>query len=180
MAEKAADSKEIDEAIKNAAEKEAKKKEEQKKKSHKDEISELTDTLQRLQAEFENYKKRCDKDIAFARQYASAELVKKLLPTIDSFELALKNRDNKEEFAKGVELIFRQLYSTLEHEGLRKIDCCGKKCDPYLHDVMLTEKCGKEEGLVLEELQRGYMFRDRVLRHSKVKVAKNDTQKDKA
>lgn len=135
-------------------------------------IAELTDDLKRVQAEFENYKKRADKECASFREYAKAELVKKLLAILDSFELALKNTDNHEEFVKGTELIYSQLYTLLKEEGLRPIETKDRKLDTAYHDVMLTEKSDKPEDTILEELQRGYMFKNGVLRHSKVKVAK--------
>ena len=83
--------------------------------------------------------------------------------------LALKNPQTGEKFEKGVEMIYNQLSSTLESEGLRPIQALGKKLDPHFHDVMLKHKSDKEEGMILDELQKGYMLNDRVLRHSKVK-----------
>lgn len=139
-------------------------------------IAELTETLQRLQAEFENYKKYIEKEKAEFAKYAKAELIEKLLPLLDSFEMALKNTADKEKFIKGVELIYSQLYSLLEKEGLRKIKTQGK-FDPHFHEVLLKEKSDKEEDIILEELQKGYMLGDKVLRHSKVKVSKCKSEK---
>ena len=159
--------------------KKAEKKEKEKKDPRDEKISkletenaELTETLQRLQAEFENYKKRSEKENTQFREYAKAELVKELLPVIDSFDLAMKSRQNKEEFAKGIEMIHKEMVSLLDKQGLRKIEAIGKKFDPYKHDVLLSEESEKDEDVVLEELQRGYMFKDKVLRHTKVKVSK--------
>ncbi len=137
-------------------------------------IAELTDVLQRLQAEFENYKKRCDKDNIEFRNYVNSEMTGKLLPILDSFELALKNAQNKEEFVKGVEMIFGQLYDMIEKEGVRQIKTEGEKFDPYKHEILMSEKTDKEEDdeKIIEELQKGYMFKDRVLRYAKVKVLK--------
>lgn len=163
-----------------------KKKEEIKKKESKkvdpkeEKIKELTETLQRLQAEFENYKKRIDKEKGEFVKYSKHEVIAKILPILDSFELAIKNAKNNPNFLKGVELIFSQLYSTLESEGLRPIESLGKKFDPYKHEVLMQEASDKEEDVVLEELQKGYMLNDKVLRHSKVKVSKkDDKQKNK-
>ncbi len=143
------------------------------KQDSKDEIAELTETLQRIQAEFENYKKRIDREKAEFVKYSKHELILKLLPILDSFELAIKNsKDKSANISKGVELIFSQLYSVLESEGMRRIDCIGKKFDPFKHEVLLQEESDKEEDIVLEELQKGYMLNDKVLRHSKVKVSK--------
>jgi len=162
--------------------KEKPKKEEKKQKKidEKDQkIQELTEYLQRLQAEFENYKKRVEKENNNFLRYANANLINELLPLLDSFELALKNKDNKEDFIKGVELIFAQLFSTLKKQGLRQIEAEGKQFDPYLHEVMMQEPSDKD-GIILEELQKGYMLNDKVLRHSKVKIGKKiEKQEDK-
>ncbi|MBW2974763.1 nucleotide exchange factor GrpE [Candidatus Woesearchaeota archaeon] len=156
------------------------KKEEKEQKHNKKEpkpdirdqkIAELTETLQRLQAEFENYKKYVEKSQIEFRKYAEAGLIEELLPVLDSFELAFKNTANREELVKGIELIYSQLYSLLEKKGLNKIPAAGK-FDPHLHEVLLKEKSDKEEDTILEELQKGYKLNDKVIRHSKVKVSK--------
>tara|TARA_Y100000310_G_scaffold340125_1_gene434882 strand:+ start:1853 stop:2326 length:474 start_codon:yes stop_codon:yes gene_type:complete len=155
---------------------EKKKQEKKGKISDKQKIVEFTDTLQRLQAEFENYKKRVDKEKVHFLEYSKAELIAKLLPIIDTFELALQNSQDNKEFAKGIEMIFGQLYSLLEQEGLRKIEVNGK-FDPFKHEVLMKEGSDKEEDTILEELQKGYMLKDKVLRHSKVKVSEKVDQK---
>ncbi len=158
--------------------KEEKKHAKEKKPTEKEIIAELTDTLQRTQAEFENYKKRVDKEKGEFVKYAKAELIQKILPTLDTFEIALKSISDKEKFVKGMEMIYAQLFSTLEAEGLKPIESLGKKFDPYLHEVMLKEKSDKDEGMVLEELQKGYMLNDKVLRHSKVKISEKAKEKE--
>ena len=140
---------------------------EQKNKS----IEELTDTLKRLQAEFENYKKRVDKEKTEFVKYANAGVISSLLPTLDSFEIALKNTADKEKFAEGIKIIYAQIYSALEAEGLRPINTLGEKFDPYKHEVLMKEESEKPEGTILEEFQKGYMLNDKVLRFSKVKVS---------
>ena len=147
------------------------------KKEHKTDekdkkIAELTDSLQRLQAEFENYKKYVEKQSCDFKKYAKADVILEILPILDSFELALKNTSNKEEFVKGVELIYSQLFSTLEKEGLQQIKAEGHKLDPIKHEVLLKEKSDKEEDTIIEELQKGYTLGDKVIRHSKVKVSR--------
>ena len=137
----------------------------------KEKIAELTETLQRLQAEFENFKKRTEKEKAEFVKYAKAELIQRLLPTLDTFEIALRSTKDSEKFVKGMEMVYAQFVSTLQSEGLKQIEAAGKKFDPYLHEVMLKEKSDKDDGVVLEELQRGYMLNDKVLRHSKVKIS---------
>ena len=151
---------------------EQKKKETKKSDPKNQKIEELTDDLQRLQAEFENYKKRTDRDKEDFKCYSEAEMIKQILPIIDNFELALKNTGNHDEFVKGIELVYSQLFQMLEDKGVKKIECVGKRFDPHVHEALLSEESDKEEGIILEELQKGFMIKDRVLRHAKVKVAK--------
>ncbi|MBW2978178.1 nucleotide exchange factor GrpE [Candidatus Woesearchaeota archaeon] len=134
-------------------------------------IQELTNLVKKVQADFENYKKQQDKEKTEFCKYASQELVKKLLPLLDSFQSALKN-SNSEEFKKGVELIYSQFWKILESEGLKPIEALNKQLDPFLHEVLLQEKSDKPENTVIEELQKGYTFKDAVLRPAKVKIAK--------
>ena len=159
-------------------EQEKKKAEHKKKLTDKEKIEELTETLQRLQAEFENYRKRVDKEKAEFVKYAKAGLMQRLLPIIDTFEIALKSTKDNEKFAKGMEMVYAQLVSTLQSEGLKPIEAIGKKFDPYLHEVMLKEKSDKDDGFVLEELQKGYMLNDKVLRHSKVKISEKSEKEE--
>lgn len=140
------------------------------KKSGK--TKELTETLQRVQAEFENYKKRVDKEKQEFCDYAKEDLIRKLLPLIDNFELALKHKKSDKEFHKGVELIYAQLITILENEGLKPIKALNEKFDPYKHEALLAEKSSKEENTILEELQKGYLLKDKVIRPSKVKVSR--------
>ena len=134
-------------------------------------IEELTDTLKRLQAEFENYRKRIEKEKPEFIKYSHAEIIAKILPVLDSFEMALKHTNEPQKFINGMKLIYAQLHSALESEGLRAIKTEGEKFDPYRHEVLMKEESDKPEGTVLEEFQKGYMFNDKVLRFSKVKVS---------
>lgn len=133
-------------------------------------LVEYKETLQRLQAEFENYRKRVEKEQAAFQQYASGEVVTQLLPLLDSFSLALSKAE-KNETTKGFELIYAQLFEMLEKQGLQKIECVGKKFDPTQHEALMQEE-GEEKGVVLEELQKGYMLHDKILRPARVKVSK--------
>ena len=135
-------------------------------------IGELTETLQRLQAEFENYKKRTDSEKEQTRQLASKSMIIDLISIIDNFNLALQNTDSHEEFVKGVKLIYSQIFEMIEQKGVKPIECIGEKFDPYKHEALLTEESDKESGTILEEIQKGYEMDGSVLRHSKVKVAK--------
>ena len=136
-------------------------------------IAELTNDVQRIQAEFENYKKRVEKERQSYCDLVKSDLVAKILPAMDNFELAFNNTENHEEFVKGVQLIFSQLFQALEDEGLSRIEAINKKFDPHLHEALLTEEReGVEENTVIEELQKGYMFKDKVIRHTKVKISR--------
>lgn len=134
-------------------------------------IEELTDTLKRLQAEFENFKKRVEREKIEFVKYAHADVIADMLPVLDSFELALKNTTDKEKLIEGIKMIYAQLYSVLEAEGLRPIKATGEKFNPYKHEVLMKEESDKPEDTILEEFQKGYMLNDRVIRHSKVKVS---------
>jgi molecular chaperone GrpE len=156
---------------------------EQKKEEQKemipDNVKELTDTLQHLQAEFENYKKRVERDNLDFIKCANEDAILKILPIIDNFELALKSARVKDDFYRGMELIYSQLIDALHSQGLRAIECQGKKFDPYYHEVLLAEECEKEQNTVMEELQKGYLLHDKVIRHSKVKIAKKRKEERK-
>jgi molecular chaperone GrpE len=164
------------EEVKVAGKKEKKKKEPRPAEIKKDprdiKIGELTNLVKRVQADFENFKKQQEKEKAAFCKYAACEVVKKLLPLIDSFQLALKSNNNPEEFKKGVELIYSQFWQILEAEGLKPIEALNKELDPFKHEVLLQEDSDKPENTVLEELQKGYMLKDAVLRPAKVKIAK--------
>ena len=134
-------------------------------------IEDLTDSFKRLAAEFENFKKRNDKDRIELSKYAHAEMIMKILPVIDSFEMALKNINDKDKFIDGMKRIYAQFHSILESQGLRTIKTEGEKFDPYKHEVLMKEKSDKPDDIILEEFQKGYLFLDKVLRHSKVKIS---------
>ena len=135
----------------------------------------LVDRLARLQAEFENARKRSAREQQEFREYALADAVKELLPTLDSFERALQtSAGDRTEFRGGVELIYKQLQDALVKLGLRAIPAKGEPFDPHLHQaVEMVDTKEAEDHHVLEELQRGYKLKDRLLRPSMVKVANN-------
>ena len=145
---------------------------EAQKKTEKEEIAYLTEQLQRLQAEFINYKNRIEKEKAGFADYNTAEFVLKLLPILDNFEIALNSCDKNNPVSKGMEMIYAQLLDLLTKEGLRRIEALNKPFDAELHEAVLSEKSDKPENTVIEELQRGYIFKEKVIRHTKVKVAK--------
>lgn len=133
---------------------------------------ELTNLLKRIQADFENYKKRVEREKQEFVKYASAGFMYKLLSVIDSFEQAMKNCSDD-----GIKMLYSQLMDVLSKEGLKRVECVGKSFDPFLHEAMMQEVSDKEAGIILEELQTGFMFNDTVIRHAKVKVAKNEDKK---
>ena len=133
-------------------------------------IKELTELLKRVQADFENYTKRVEREQKAFIVNANKELITSMLPVLESFELALKNSKNHKDFRKGVEMIYAQLFSLLESQGLKPIAANGK-FDPYKHEALMQEK-GEEDSLILEEFQKGYMLNDSVIRTSKLKVSK--------
>jgi molecular chaperone GrpE len=134
----------------------------------------LLDRLARAQAEFENARRRATKEQQDFRDYAAAEAVKSLLPVLDSFERALQVKSDPGDFRSGVELIYKQLQDTLAKLGVRAIPAKGEPFDPHVHEAIeMVETSDSPEHEVLEELQRGYKIKDRLLRPAMVKVAKN-------
>jgi molecular chaperone GrpE len=135
----------------------------------------LLDRLARLQAEFENARKRAAREQQEFREFALADAMKALLPILDSFERALQtSASDKSEFRGGVELIHKQLQDALQKLGLRPIPARGELFDPHLHQAIeMVDTHDAKDHHVLEELQRGYKLKDRLLRPSMVKVARN-------
>jgi len=134
----------------------------------------LLDRLARAQAEFENARRRASKEQQDFRDYASFDTIKSLLPVLDSFERALQTKSEAADFRSGVELISKQLQDTLVKLGVRPIPAKGEPFDPRYHEAIeMVESTDAPDHEVLEELQRGYKFKDRLLRPAMVKVAKN-------
>ncbi len=135
----------------------------------------LIDRLARLQAEFENARKRTAREQQDFREYALADAVKALLPILDSFERALQTGSaERSEFRSGVELIYKQLQDALLKLGLRAIPARGELFDPHLHEAIeMVDTTEAADHQILEELQRGYKLKDRLLRPSMVRVARN-------
>jgi molecular chaperone GrpE len=134
----------------------------------------LLDRLQRAQAEFENARKRALKEQQEFRDFATVDTIKALLPVIDSFERALQVRSDSGDFRGGVELIYKQLQDALGKIGVRAIPAKGEPFDPRYHEAIeMVETSEVPDHQVLDELQRGYKFKDRLLRPAMVRVAKN-------
>ncbi len=134
----------------------------------------LYDRLLRKQAELDNFRKRTQKEKEDVRQYAAESLIRSLLPTLDGFERALQHRDAAvpAAFYQGMELIYRELYGVLERAGLTPIDTANQIFDPYLHQAVETVNApDRREQEIVEELQRGYRLKNKLLRPAIVKVA---------
>lgn len=147
-----------------------------KKKDKKDtQIEELTDRVQRQMAEFDNYRKRTEKEKSAMFETGAKSVIEKILPTIDNFERGLSGmtEEQKEDpFVQGMEKVYRQMMTTLESIGVTAIEAVGKPFDPNFHNaVMHVEDEEAGENVVVEEFQKGYLYRDAVVRHSMVKVA---------
>src|SRR3954451_20995241 len=140
------------------------------------EKSDLEDLLRRRQAEFENFRRRVERERFEFAEYAGMESVRALLPIVDDFERALKaaqaSGSSEGELIKGIELIYKRLLETLTKQGLEPINSEGQQFDPHLHNaVQRVQNDEVEDGTILEEYQRGYNFKGKLLRPSMVKVA---------
>jgi molecular chaperone GrpE len=136
------------------------------------EKAELQDRLLRTRAEYENARRRAEKERSDFLQFAGMELVRDLLPVLDDFERALKVEGATPDYARGVDLIYQRLYETLKKMGLEPVPSEGLKFDPNLHEaVQRVETTEAEDQTILSEFQRGYNFKGRLLRPAMVKVA---------
>ena len=145
----------------------------EKKKDPKDEkIDELNDKLKRSMAEFDNYRKRTDKEKSAMYEIGAKDVIEKILPIVDNFERGLAQAQEGDAFADGMKMIYKQLMTTLEGLGVEAIEAVGKEFDPDFHNAVMhveDEKAG--DNMVVEELQKGYTYKGFVVRHSMVKVA---------
>ncbi|GIP01776.1 MULTISPECIES: nucleotide exchange factor GrpE [Paenibacillus] len=139
------------------------------------ELQEQQQRTLRVQADFDNFRRRTQKEKEDLGKYASSKLITELLPVIDNFERALQASEENpefESFSKGVSMIFRQLESVLATEGLSAMKSVGEPFNPEYHQaIMQVESDEYEEGIVVEEVQKGYMLKDKVLRPAMVKVS---------
>ena len=144
-------------------------------KKSEEKAAEMTDKYQRLMAEFENARKRNAKEQSHMYDVGAKEVLAKLLPVVDNFERglgAMTDADKESSFAQGIEMIYKQLTKVLEDEGVTVIEAQGKEFDPMLHNAVMQQPSDEyESGIVIQELQKGYKYKDKVLRHSMVMVA---------
>ena len=133
----------------------------------------LQDKYLRLYSDFENYKKRINRERLETLQMASKDLVSALLPILDDFERAKANAKDDDSFGKGIELIYNKLYRVLEQEGLKAMETTGKVFDPELHEAItkLPAPSKKMKGKILDTVEKGYFLKDKILRYAKVVVA---------
>ena len=145
-----------------------------KAEAYETKIAELEDRVKRQMAEFENYRKRTEKEKAAMFEMGAKSVVEKILPIVDNFErglAAVPEADKEGAFASGMNLIYKQMMTELEGLGVKPIEAVGKEFDPNLHNaVMQVESDEYEEGIVAQELLKGYMYRESVVRHSMVAV----------
>ncbi len=138
-------------------------------------VEQYKDLLQRKAAEFDNYKRRTENEMAAIVKYAHEDVIEDLLPVLDDFERSLKHsRESKdyEALQKGIELIYQKLKKALENRGLKSFETVGKEFDVNLHDALMQlPKADVPHQTVLEEVQKGYMLNDKVIRHAKVVVS---------
>ncbi len=146
-----------------------------KAEAYEAKIADLEDRVKRQMAEFENYRKRTEKEKAAMFEMGAKSVVEKILPVVDNFErglVAVPEADKDGAFASGMNLIYKQMMTELEGLGVKPIEAVGKEFDPNLHNaVMQVESDEYEEGIVAQELLKGYMYRESVVRHSMVAVA---------
>lgn len=160
----------------NSEEKKDKKKKKDKKQEKieklEEEIKNLKDIDLRRQAEWENFRKRTEKEKSDMYTIGAKEIIEHMLPIIDNFERGLKEGVENDPFKEGMEMIYKQFLTTFEQIGVKEIPTDGEEFNPDLHNaVMQEEKEGFESGTITETFQKGYIYKERVVRHAMVKVA---------
>ena len=150
------------------------KKKEKKKDKRDERIEELTDQVKRQMAEFENFRRRTEKEKTQMYEVGAKSIIEKILPVVDNFErglAAVPEEQKNDAFVEGMDKIYKQMMTVFEEMGVKPIEAVGKEFDPEYHNaVMQVESEEYESGVVAQELQKGYMYRDSVVRHSMVAV----------
>lgn len=161
-----------DEAVEKEKKKAPKKKAKKDKKDEK--IEELSDRLMRNLAEFENFRNRSDKEKSMMFEVGAKSVIEKILPVVDNLERGfdgLADEAKEDPFVKGIEAVYKQLMTVFDEIGVKPIEALGQEFDPEFHNaVMHDEDDSEETNKVIEEFQKGYMYKDSVVRHSMVKV----------
>ena len=145
-----------------------------------EEIIELKSHIQRLQADFDNFRKQNDKQKQDLIRYANEGLIVKFIDVYEDMERALENSTNEEEIREGLELIYSKMKNTLEKEGVEEIPAVGEKFDPFKHEALLTvDSPDHENNEIVDELMKGYTLKDKVIKYSKVRVCKKAKKDNK-
>ncbi|MFH1592278.1 MAG: nucleotide exchange factor GrpE [Candidatus Woesearchaeota archaeon] len=150
-------------------------------KETEEKLNSTINDLKRTRADFENHIKRTNKEKENLSIFSKQEIIKKLLPINDDFERAIssiKETEDKEKILEGIQMIFNQFSKLFGEEGIRPIESLGKNYDPYLHEVIKKIDSDKEEGVILEEIQRGYSFNNDALRPAKVIISNGKKEAD--
>ncbi len=148
----------------------------QEEQASKEESKELIEQLQRIQAEFENYKKRIEKEKQEILIIGKASVIVKVLDIVDNFERAIESTQTENnELKQGLEMMLKQMHKLLEEEGIKTIQAEGKKFDPNLHEVMSVKE-SEVDNVILKELQKGYTLNNKVIRTSKVVLSKSEAK----
>lgn len=155
--------------------KKSSKKEKEKKDKKDQKIDELNDRLMRLMAEYDNYRKRTEKEKSLMFEMGAKSIVEKIIPVIDNFErgfATVSDEDKDNPFVMGMDKVYSQFVTSMEEAGVTAIEAVGKEFDPNIHNaVMHVDDDSLGDNIVAEELQKGYMYKDSVVRYSMVKVA---------
>lgn len=169
------DTKEASEEVSQTEEKKGIFKKKEKKDKKDEQIEELNDKLKRQMAEFDNFRKRTEKEKSQMYDMGAKSIIEKILPVIDNFERGLAGVPEEEKsnaFVDGMDKVYKQMLTTLAEAGVTPIEAVGKEFDPNFHNaVMHVEDEEAGENIIVEEFQKGYVYRDTVVRHSMVKVA---------
>lgn len=172
------ESTDTEETVENETEDSSESKPKKKKKDKKDkkdeQIEELNDKLKRQMAEFDNFRKRTEKEKTQMFDMGAKTIIEKILPVIDNFErgfTTVDEADKDDAFVSGMDMVYKQLMTELESAGVKPIEAVGKEFDPEFHNaVMQVESEEYESGIIAQELQKGYTYKDAVVRHSMVAV----------
>jgi molecular chaperone GrpE len=151
--------------------KKTKKELEEEIKNKNKEIKELKNKYLMALADLENYKKRMKKELEEFMKYANERFLKELIPVVDNFERALKVKHKGDAFSKGIELIYKHLLSILKKEGVEVIESVGKEFDPRYHEAVSVVPSDKKDGVIVEELEKGYNLKGKLARPARVVVA---------
>lgn len=141
-------------------------------------VAELEERILRLRADFENYKKRAEKENNALKESSKADMLNKLLPLLDEFEIAISHmeKSSEKEFKHGMEMIYLKFTELLKREGVKEMEALGEAFDPYKHDAIRQGE--GEEGRITEIVQKGYLLNGNVLRHAKVVVGKGEVKEN--